>query len=81
MQWDCSSNNETTKVETTKVSYGLGPLMTNSPESRHSQNKENAACDFVSQNPRLFSHQIQATTHIFQLAETRENILTDCSQS
>lgn len=34
-----SSSTKTTQVEMTKASSGLGPLMTNSPHSLHSQTK------------------------------------------
>lgn len=39
LEWDFYSINKTIKVETTKIPYGLGPLMINSSESWHSWTK------------------------------------------
>lgn len=56
----------------TKAPYGLGPLITDSPESWHSQMKRVL---LVTQNPVYLVTKMHTGTCIFWLAETREHVL------
>ena len=60
----------------TKVPYGLGPLMTNSPESWHSQTKKVLLMTSRLGTPlNLTGHQMHSSKCTFWMVEIRENIL------
>lgn len=60
------------KFETTKAPNGLGPLITNSPESWLGQTKR----VLLGTPVYLTDHQTHPSKCSFQMVETKENILT-----
>ena len=62
------------ELETTKARYGLGPLMTNSPESWHGWTKRLLLVTCLGIAVYSTDYQMQVGPCTFQLEKTRENI-------